>query len=309
MSRNDATAMKITFIDNHENNRVGAELELSDLYACKIPLQIKIHNGAQKTKKVEFASFEHAWCVRRMIRQPHVNQSHTIVTVANMEQIFVTTLADALCFLTQFERGGVFASWSSINVYYPMNLICTNAKGDHNIGLIARFVCSNNPKADGIRSRIRGYAADRWKNTGDLVARSIACCLWRGSPNLSAYKSGLAVVARAKYHNNVEIKNILCMTRGIPLQTTFDACSMVTMTRKKTCVAYMHTLSHLAKWLDWQLSPAMLMAFIMALHPRLGRDSILSCINLDTLLCIITPLIDTTQARRMQKFFNKTVSL
>ena len=307
MSRDDAIVMKTTFIDNHDNNRVGAELELSDLYACKIPLQMKIRDGAQKTKKVEFASFEHAWCVRLMIRQPQVNQSHKIITVANMEQIFVTTLADALCFLVQFERGGVFASWTAINIYYPMNLICANAKGDHNIGLIARFVCSNNPKADGIRSRIRGYAADRWKSTGDLVARSIACCLWRGPPNLSAYKSGLAVVARAKYQNNVEIKNILCMTRGISLQTTFDACNMVTTTRKKTCVAYMHTLSQLAKWLDWQLSPAMLLALIMALHPRLGQNSLLSRINLDTMLCIITPLVDAAQAKRIKKFFAKAV--
>jgi len=225
--------MKTTFIDNHDKNRAGAELELSDLYACQIPLQMKIRDGAQKTKKLELASFEHAWCVRQMIRQPQVNKSNTIFTVANMEQIFVTTLADALCFLAPFECGGVFASWSAINTYYPINRICANAKGEHNIGLIARFVCSSNPKADGIRSRIRGYAADRWKSTGDLVAHSIACCLWRGSPNLSAYKSGLAVVARAKYHNNVEIKNILCMTRSIPLQTTFDACNIVTPLGKK----------------------------------------------------------------------------
>ena len=119
MSCDDAMVMRTTFIDNHDHNRAGAERELSDLYACKIPLQMKIRDGAQKTKKVEFPSFEHAWCVRRMIRQPQVNKSHTIMTVANMEQIFVTTLADALCFFAQFECGGVLASWSAMNTYFP----------------------------------------------------------------------------------------------------------------------------------------------------------------------------------------------
>ena len=33
---------------------------LSDLYACKVLLQVKIVGGAQKTRKVEFASLEHA---------------------------------------------------------------------------------------------------------------------------------------------------------------------------------------------------------------------------------------------------------
>jgi len=308
MSCDRAVTIATTFIDNHDNNEPHAERELSDLCACKVPLQMKIRGGEQKTKKVLFASFEHAWCVRRMIRQPQVNKSHTITTVTNMEQAFLTTLEDAFCFLAQFESDGVFASWSAVNAYYPVNLICTKDKGLHNIGLIARFVCSNNPKADVIRSRIRGYAADRWKSTGDLVAHSIACCLWRGSPNLSSYKSGLAVVARAKYHNNVEIKNILCMTRGCLLRTTFDACNMVTVTRKKSCVAYMHTLSHLAKCLEWQLPPAMLLALVMALHPRLGRSSLLSSINLDTMLYIITPIVDAAQAQRIKKCFAKPVS-
>jgi len=70
----------------------------------------------------------------------------------------------------------------------------------------------------------------------------------------------------------------------------------------------MHTLSQLAKWLDWQLSPAMLLALIMALHPRLGQNSLLSRINLDTMLCIITPLVDAAQAKRIKKFFSKAVS-
>jgi len=103
MSCDGAVVIKTTFINNHDNNGAGAELALSDLYACKIPLQMKILNGTQKTKKVDFASVEHAWYVRRMIRQPQVNTSRKVVTVANMEQIFVTTQADALYFLAQFN--------------------------------------------------------------------------------------------------------------------------------------------------------------------------------------------------------------
>jgi len=141
-----------------------------------------------------------------------------------------------------------------------------------------------------------------------MVAHSIACCLWRGTPNLSSYKSGLAVVARAKFHNNVEIKNILCMTRGFRVQSTFDGCNMVTVTRKKTCAQYMQTLSQLALWFEWQLSPAMLLAVVMTFHHRLGQDSLLACINLDTMFTIIAPLVDAAQAKRIKKFFAKHVS-
>jgi len=294
------------FIDNYDNNRVGATLVLSDLYACKVPLQMRILNGEQKTKKVDFASFEHAWCARRMIRHPHVGATHAVVTVQYMHQDLVTTQEDAFCFLAQFEQGGVFACWKSINEYYPANLICSGVKGTHNIGLIARFVCSNNIKADRIRSRIRGYAADLWKSTGSAVAHSIACCLWRGAPNMSSYKTGLAIVAKAKYANNLEICNELVMSRGLTFQTTFVACDMVTTTRKKSSATYMHTLSRLAVWLDWQLSPPMLLALVMVFHARLGQQSLLSQINFDTMLIIIGPLLDTRQKKKIIKYFRKS---
>jgi hypothetical protein len=294
-------------IDNYDNNRPGAELSLSDLYGCKVPLQMKIVNGVQKTKKVDFASFEHAWCVRRMIRQPHVGTGRTVVTVTNMQQQFVTTQEDALCFLAQFEHAGVFASWSAINDYYTASQITNESKGAHNIGLIARFVCSNNPKADRIRSKIRGYAADRWKRCGDVVARSIACCLWRGLPNMKSYRSGLAVVARAKYDNNPEICNVLCMTRGVAFETFFDPCHMVTVTRKKSSTEYMHTLSRMALSSEWKLSSPLTLALVMAFHPRLGQDSLLAQINIDTFLSIAAPLVDVKQAKCIKKFFAKAV--
>ena len=294
------------FIDNYDNNRAGASLLLSDLHACKVPLQMKILHGEKKTKKVDFASFEHAWCARRMIRHPDVGASHTVVTVQHMQLDFVTTQEDALCFLAQFEQDGVFASWKGINEYYPANLICSSVKGAHNIGLIARFVCSNNVKAERIRSRIRRYAADHWKNTGNAVAHSIACCLWRGSPNMSSYKTGLAIVAKAKYARNSVFRNELVMSRGLTLLTTFVACDMVTATRKKSSTVYMHTLSCLAAWLDWQLPPQMLLALVMGFHSRLGQHSLLSQINIDTMLTIIAPLLDTQQEKKIKKHFTKT---
>jgi len=298
---------EITMIENHTNNADNTERELSDLYGCKVPMLMKIVNGVQKSKKVDFASLEHAWCMRRMMRNPHVGTSRTIMTVSNMQQEFVTTQEDVLCFLAQFEEEGVFASWPKINVYYAAEQITLGEKGLHNIGLIARFVCSNNPQAEKIREQIRGVAADRWKSRGDTIARSIACCLWRGSTNLSPYKSGLAVVARSKYDNNPEISNILCMTRGRDLLTTFVACRMVTNTRKQTASMYMRTLQGLSMSLKWQLHPALLLALLMAFHRRLGQHSVLSNINMDTFLLITRSLLDSRQEKKVLTFFKKSV--
>jgi len=292
-------------VDNFDNNQKGAERVLSDLYACRVPLQVKIVGGTQKSRKVDFASVEHAWCVRRMIRHPHIGVTRSVVTVVNMKQEFITTQEDALCFLAQFEAGRVFASWSTTNEYYAVNNITEEAKGVHNIGLIARFVCSNNPKADKIRGKIRGYAADRWKSTGDTVARSIACFLWRGPPNVTSYKSGLEVVAKAKFVNNPEICNALCLTRGISLSTTFDACHMVTATRKKTSHVYMQTMSRLAASLKWQLSSPMLLALVMALHPRLGQTSLFARVSVDTFLSILDSIACPKQAKRLALFLAK----
>jgi len=88
-----------------------------------------------------------------------------------------TWAKNTLCFLAQFEKEGIFASWPKINDYYVVGQIALDEKGLHNIGLIAHFVCSNNPQAGKIREQIRGVAADRWKGQGDVIARSIACCL------------------------------------------------------------------------------------------------------------------------------------
>jgi len=292
-------------VDNYDNNMKGAERVLSDLYACRVPLQVKIVGGSQKTRTVQFASLEHAWCVRRMIRHPHIGEVRSVVTVINMKQEFMPTQEDALCFLAQFEAGGVFASWSSIHEYYSVDNITAEPKGMHNIGLIARFVCSNHPKADKIRLKIRGYAADRWKSTGDTVARSIACFLWRGPANVTSYKSGLAVVAKAKFANNPEICNALCSTRGISLQTTFYGCNMVTVTRKTTSDEYMKTLCRLAVSLEWQLSSPMLLVLVMALHPRLGQTSLLAQVSVDTFWSILNTILATKQAKRLKLFFAK----
>jgi hypothetical protein len=292
-------------VDNYDNNLKGVERVLSDLYACRVPLQVNIVGGAQKKRTVQFASLEHAWCVRRMIRHPHIGVNRSVVTVINMKQEFLTTQEDALCFLAQFEAGGVFASWSSISEYYAVANITTEPKGMHNIGLIARFVCSNHPTADKIRQKIRGFAADRWKSTGDMVARSIACFLWRGPANMTSYKSGLAVVAKAKFANNPEICNALCSTRGISLETTFYGCNMVTVTRKKTSHEYMKTLSRLAESLEWQLSSPMLLVLVMALHPRLGQNSLLARVGLDTFWSILGTIVAPKQAKRLKTFLAK----
>jgi len=148
-------------------------------------------------------------------------------------------------FLRSLKRGGVCVVVEHQQILRRQQHY-GGAQGHTQYQPIMRFVCANNPKADKIRLKIRGYAADRWKTTGDTVARSIACFLWRGPANVMSYKSGLAVVARAKFANNPKICNALCLTHGISLQTSFDASHMVTVTRKKTSHEYMQTLSDFA---------------------------------------------------------------
>jgi len=78
---------------------------LSDLYACKVLLQVKIVGGAQKTRKVEFASLEHA--VRAQNDTPSTHWGGLKRCDSRQtKQEFVTTQKDALCFLAQFEAGG-----------------------------------------------------------------------------------------------------------------------------------------------------------------------------------------------------------
>jgi len=291
-------------IDNIDNNAVGATLELSDLYGCKVPMSVKVLGGVPKSKTVEFASFEHAWCMRRMMHIPRVGCYRSIVTVSSMQQLFVTTHEDAVCFLQQFEPNGVFASWSRISEYYPALQITTGPKNSHNIGLIVRFVCSNNPKANAIREQIRGIAADRWKNNGDKVSRSIACCFWlRHTPNCTSYDKGLRHLARSKYRNNAAISNVLVMTRGWSLRTSFAACRMVTSTRRKTADIYMRFLSILGHELAWQMRTEILLALLMAFHSRLGRQCFLHHMSIDIFLAVLAPLLDTKQDKRIKQYF------
>jgi len=195
-------------IDNFDNNQQDTKPELSDLYGCHVPMSVKIVHGSPKSMRVDFASLEHAWCMRRMMCAPHVGETRNIVTVSHMNTAFVTTQEDAKCYLAQFEAAGVFGSWAETNVYYSVDKITSEKRGPHNIGLIARFVCSNHPQAKHIREQIRGVAADRWNNSADKVARSIACCLWmRRTANCTSYKSGLRMLACSKFQHNPTISN------------------------------------------------------------------------------------------------------
>jgi len=193
-----------------------------------------------------------------------------------------------------------------IYIYIYTGKIVYGSESIHNIELIARFVCSNDCQADRIRIQIRGVAADRWKANGDVVAHSIACCLWRGQPNVTVYTQGLATIARLKYENDVEIGNVLSMTQGMLLDTTFNTCHMLTVTRKKTACKYMKSVADLAKSIQWQLSANVLITLLMALHVRVGKTSWLFNINMDTLLCIINKLVNSKQAGKTRKYFAKS---
>jgi hypothetical protein len=306
-SADDEDNLKTAIIDNYDNNQTQSTTkELSDLYGCSVPLSIKIVNGTQKSKKVDFASLEHAWCVRRMIRSPLVGSSTQIVTVKNMQQMFTTTTQDAICFLEQFEMGGVFGSWQRFNEYFAIGQITGGPKGEHNIGLIARFVCSNAGRADQIRAKIRGVAADRWKRSGDAAAKSIACCLWRGAKNYGSYKMGLAVLTHIKYVNNPVIGNVLHhTTQNMLLHTTFQQCRMVTTTRKRVAKAYMDQMHQLGQSLQWKLAQDMFISLHMAMHRRLGSGSVLSCINMDTFMAILLLVVDTKQAHKIKKYWER----
>jgi hypothetical protein len=290
-------------IDNFDNNQEGTKPELSDLYGCHVPMSVKIVNGAPKSMRVDFASLEHAWCMRRMMCAPHIGEQRNIMTVSHMHTVFVTTQEDAKCYLAQFEAMGVFASWAETNIYYPVNKITCAKKGPHNIGLIARFVCSNNPQAKVIREQIRGVAADRWKNSGDKVARSIACCLWmRKTSNCTSYKSGLRTLACSKYKHNPAISNVLVLTRGLHLYTTYAACRMVTVTRRQTADAYMQSLFTLSATLCWQMDAETLLALHMAFHARLGQHSQMRKLTMDVFLTVVGPLLDAKQHKKYKQF-------
>ena len=174
---------------------------------CKLPVPMVLAHGTQKKKLINFVSLEHGFMVRRMIRSPHVGKIHKFRREDRHRETIdlKTTLADSVTFFRQFEQGGVFASWDNFNEYYPTSDLTTGEEGDHNVGLMARAVCFNNKYCDNVRDVIRRAGVRKWLENADPVAKSIACCLWRGAGNFSSYKVAFSRMAHTKIHYNEEI--------------------------------------------------------------------------------------------------------
>jgi hypothetical protein len=191
-------------VDNFENNCENSIRELSDLYPCRLPIRIKTPGYLKKSTVIVFASLEHAF-MYRMIRFPVISPSDAVID-SNILQI---TAQDAMLFMKQFEPDGVFGSWESISKYCDIAKITTGFTGSHNVGLIARQLCSKKHGGNVIRRQIVSKALEMWSYQGSIVARSISTCLKLGRPNYSSYKAQIRRLFTKKLENNPYINNIL----------------------------------------------------------------------------------------------------
>jgi len=291
------------FVDNIDNSCASAESELSDLYACRIPCRVKTPGGPIKTQKITFGSFEHAWNVLRFVRFPVVGTVHQISTVESMSQTFEVSFTNATLFIRQFEEDGVFCDWNKFSNYYDGAKITDKAKNNTNIGLIARYVCSNDKRSEGIRISVRAVAANRFRcNPKDSVSQCIAACLWKCDPNLTSYVACLRKLCVLKYQNNHRARNALCQTGILNIQTNLEQSRIVTETRRNTSAVYMKIVLQQRDRLHWTLWTDATLALAMAFHKRLGQHSCLGRISADLFLLIIAPIVSDKQHKKITAF-------
>jgi hypothetical protein len=271
-------------VDNFENNSdVKTSIrELSDLYPCRLPIRIKTPGCIKKSTKIVFASLEHAF-MYRMVRFPVISPSSTPVD-GNTLQI---TAEDAMLFMRQFEPDGVFASWESISKYCDVAKITTGLKGMHNIGLIARHLCSKKHCGNVIRRQVVSRALELWLHEGNTVARSISTCLKLGRPNYSSYKAQIRRLFAKKLENNIYISNILYYNKNNRISVSCRNCKSFTKTRLELDPFYNLLIEYAQETATWKVEQSTLVAICMSLHPRLGKFSIMRFLEVELVRLVV----------------------
>ena len=295
------------FIDNISNNNTGAVQELSDLYACKMPVLMRVVGKACNKIKVTFASFEHAWNVLRFLQFPTPGRVHNITTVQHMTQRFEVTLDKACLFMRQFERDGVFASWEKFDTYYNIHQIPFDNKSQSNIGLVARYVAGTGECSERIRQIVRAVAADRFgRNQSDLVSECIAACLWKCEPDFSCYTKLMRQLCKVKLKNNIHIRNVMYNTGDTRIVSNLDKCRMVTETRRVKTDIYVGILRQQRSLLTWTLCDQTTLAFLMAFHARLGRESAVHSMGNDILFIILQSMLCVKRRKSMLTYMKRS---
>jgi len=261
-------------VDNFENNASGSNTlyELSDLYPCLMPVRVKTPGLDRKSTVVRFASLEHAF-MYRMIRFPVIGGSSTVLNVRKETVSLTITAEDAKLFLNQFESDGVFASWDRFGGYCNINHITLAKKCRHNIGLIARYICSNRAKGTMLRQEITSHAYRQWKASGDKVALAIATCLKLGPPNYTSYRSQIRRLFRLKLEYNISINNALYNHCERQISFSSRNCSIFTDTRLQLDPFYNALILIAQSNVVWRGHHSTFLSFAMGTHTRLGMRS------------------------------------
>jgi hypothetical protein len=276
-------------VDNFENTVTGSNAlcELSDLYSCVVPVRVKTPGLDRKSTVVRFASLEHAF-MYRMIRFPVIGGSSTVLNAADKTITLIITAEDAELFLRQFESGGVFASWDQFGLYCNINHITLAKKCTHNIGLIARYICSNRGKGKALRQEITTHAYKHWNASGDKVALAIATCLKLGPPNYTSYRSQIRRLFRIKLEQNVLINNVLYHHKERHISFSSRNCSIFTDTRLKLDPFYNALILIAQSNVMWRGHHSIYLSFVMGTHSRLGLHSRIRTLHQDLISMILS---------------------
>jgi len=259
--------MSHLLVDNLDNNTALSDCicELSDLYKCRIPLRIKTPGCIFKSKLIEFASLEHAF-MYRMIRFP-------VVDIPDTGCANTISAEDAIIFVQQFSSDGIFASWDLISKYCNIQEITPHYKDHHNVGLIARQICSNKQGGKKIRREIVENARRIWIVEGDRAAKSISVCLKLGKPNYTSYRAQIRRLFDNKIQNNIHINNVLYHHRNQEIIFSSRNSKIFTPTRQKLDPFYNQVILQKQQTMQWRCDLSIILAIYMGLHPSLGRDS------------------------------------
>ena len=271
-------------VDNFENNSDVCTCirELSDLHLCKLPVRIKSPGWIKKSTVIQFASLEHAF-MYRMIRFPVISPGGAVPG----DDVLQITADDAMMFIKQFEPDGVFSSWASISQYCNIARFTKNQTGIHNIGLIARHLCSKKHNGNVIRREVISRASELWVSDGNTVARSICACLKLGRPNYSSYRSQIRRLFTKKIENNAYINNLLYHNKNNRILVSSRNCKSFTKTRLQLDPFYNSLISCAQETAQWKLEQSTLIAICMGLHPTLGKISTLQNIDVELVRLII----------------------
>jgi hypothetical protein len=218
-----------------------------------------------------------------MIRFPVISPS----SVVPSDDVLQITADDAMMFMKQFEPDGVFSSWASISQYCNIARFTKNQTGIHNIGLIARHLCSNKHVGSVIRREVIRKALELWSSDGNTVARSISVCLKLGRPNYSSYRSQLRRLFKKKLENNPYISNLLYHNKNNRISVSSRNCKLFTKTRLQLDPFYNSLIACAQETAQWKLEQSTLIAICMGLHPTLGKNSTLQNIDVELVRLIV----------------------